>query len=55
MNMPVLTSLDDLPQEVYDADKKIHVMLKKIFTNLDQNLNGRIDRTEIVKAIESLD
>jgi hypothetical protein len=41
--------MESIPEALYEADKKIHVMLKKIFTGLDTDQNGLIEKPELVR------
>ena len=44
LEIKILSSIDNLDEEIWLADKHIHVMLKKIFKKLDTDNSGNIDK-----------
>jgi hypothetical protein len=55
LNIPVLESLLEIPAAIYDADKQIHIMLKKVFMKLLHDKTDKIDKSQLLTQIKQLD
>ena len=44
LDIKILTSLDNLDEEIWREDKHIHIMLKKIFKKIDTDNSDHIDK-----------